>query len=272
MKYLVTFLLSCFFLFGCSGYQEFYKNSSPEKFNPTTNVRIFDYGRCEIDKIYDLLYKDYLILGEASFNGPYEDSSTAKSFAMSVGADILITSATYQGTRSGTMQMSTPDQQTTYHSGTVTGSSGGYGTFSGTSTTYGTKTTQIPYTVDRYDQEGLFLKNVKNLKHIVDKTNVDYPKNGVSQYDGIWRDQYYTVEIYNSDENIVGINKNQIHETDRKWEPNQVKFLIFDNNNGLYFMGSHTPVPATYKINNFGYLQIEPHCHKVPLIQYKKIE
>lgn len=57
-----------------------------------------------------------------------------------------------------------------------------------------------------------------------------------------------------------------------RWEPNQVKFLIFDNNNGLYFMGDHTPVPATYKINNFGYLQIEPHCHKVPLIQYKKIE
>ena len=56
-----------------------------------------------------------------------------------------------------------------------------------------------------------------------------------------------------------------------RWEPNQVKFLIFDNNNGLYFMGDHTPVPATYKINNFGYLQIEPHFHKVPPIQYKKL-
>ncbi|SVB81345.1 uncharacterized protein METZ01_LOCUS234199 [marine metagenome] len=83
--------------------------------------------------------KDYLIMGESSFNGPYEDSYDAKSFAMSVGADILITSSKYQGTRSGTMQLSTPDQQTTYHSGTITGSSEGCGSYSGTSITYGTK-------------------------------------------------------------------------------------------------------------------------------------
>ncbi len=273
MKYLVIFLLSCFFLFGCtSGFQDFYKNSSPEKFNPTANVRIFDYGKCEIDKIYDLFYKDYLFLGEASFNGPYEESSNAKSFAMSIGADILITSAAYQGSRSGTMEISTPDQQTTYHSGTVTGSSGGYGNYSGTSTTYGTKTTQIPYTVHRYDQAGFFLKNVKNVKPIFEKTNVDFPKSGVSEYDGIWSLDDYIIKIYNSEEYIVGINQGVVTSENRNWKPNQLKLLISRNNHGIYLTGDHQPVPASYKINNFGYLEINTQCIGLPLLQLKKTE
>ena len=145
MKNLVTILLSCFVLFGCtgSGYKEFFINSAPEKFSPTTKVDVFDYGsqQCKLGEIYDMFFKDYLILGESRFNGPVEDPFDSKGFAMSIGADVLIASSKYTGTRSGTIQMNLPDQQTTYHSGTVYGS-GGSGSYSGTSTTYGTKTTQ----------------------------------------------------------------------------------------------------------------------------------
>ncbi|SVB81343.1 uncharacterized protein METZ01_LOCUS234197 [marine metagenome] len=37
-------------------------------------------------------------------------------------------------------------------------------------------------------------------------------------------------------------------------------------------MGDHSPVPASYKINNFGYLGINTQCTGIPLIQLKKIE
>ena len=37
-------------------------------------------------------------------------------------------------------------------------------------------------------------------------------------------------------------------------------------------MGDHSPVPASYKINNFGYLEINTQCTGIHLIQLKKIE
>ena len=129
--------------------------------------------------------------------------------------------------------------------------------------------------VKRYELRGIFLKNVKNIKPIFEKTNVDFPKKGVSQYDGIWRDLEYKVEIYNSDEYVVGINKNIINKESQKWKPNQVKFIITritGQTNGIYFMGNHQPVPASFVINDLGYLEILTRCTELPLVQYKKIE
>jgi hypothetical protein len=37
-------------------------------------------------------------------------------------------------------------------------------------------------------------------------------------------------------------------------------------------MGDHSPVPASYNLNNFGYLEIKTQCTGIPLIQAKKIE
>ena len=144
--------------------------------------------------------------------------------------------------------------------------------YSGTSTTYGTQTTQIPYSVDRYDQGAIFLKNVKNIKPIFDKTNVDFPKSGISEYDGIWINETYTIKIYKSDEYIVGINKNLVTNEWGNWEPNQVKFLITKDNFGIYMMGAYHPVPAKFEINNFGYLEISTQCTSALPFQFKKIE
>jgi len=236
MKSLVTILLFSFVLFGCtsssSGFKNFFKNSAPEKFNPTTKVDVFKYvDQCKTYEIYKMFFKNYLILGSSSFNSGYEDFEDAKEFAMSIGSDVLITHGKYtETTKSG---------------------------------------------AKRYDINAIFLKNVKNIKPIFEKTNVDYPKKGVSQYDGIWRNLDYKVEIYNSDEYIVGINKNIINEEFKKWGPNQVKFIISSitgNTNGIYFMSEHAPVPASFKINNLGYLEILTRCTKAPLIQFKKIE
>ena len=116
------------------------------------------------------------------------------------------------------------------------------------------------------------MKNVKNVKPIFEKTKVDFPKSGVSEYDGIWSDDSYIIKIYNSEEYIVGINQGIVTSQGRNWNPNQLKLLIYRNNHGIYLMGDHYPVPASYKINNFGYLEIITQCTSLPLIQLKKIE
>ena len=218
MKSLVTILLFSFVLFGCtsssSGYKEFFRNSAPEKFNPTTKVDVFSYvDPCKIYETHKMFFKNYLLLGSSSFNGPYEDPTNSKEFAMSIGSDVLITHDKF----------------------TETTSSG----------------------VKRYDLGGIFLKNVKNIKPIFDKTNVDFPKSGISEYDGIWINETYTIKIYKSDEYIVGINKNLVTNEWGNWEPNQVKFLITKDNFGIYMMGAYHPVPAKFEINNFGYLRLD---------------
>lgn len=237
MKSLVTILLLSSVLFGCtssgSGFQKFYKNSSPEKFSPTTNAVIFNYSDpCNSYQIYKTFFENYLILGMSSFNSPDEDFMDAKEFAMSIGSDVLIVHGKYtETTKSGKK---------------------------------------------RYDINSIFLKNVKNIKPIFERTNVDYPKKGVSGYDGMWSNIDYKIEIYASDKSVIGINKIIINEESRKWKPNQVKFIIFKFNkkyNGIYFMRDHRPVPAQFKINNLGYLEILTDCAPDDsLIQLKKIE
>ena len=64
------------------------------------------------------------------------------------------------------MPITTPTTSTTYNSRTVSAyGSGGYanGMYSGTSTTYDTQTTYIPYSVDRYEQAALFFKPLARI-------------------------------------------------------------------------------------------------------------
>lgn len=74
--------------------------------------------------------------------------------AKAVQAELVLVYSKYTGTRSGVMPLTLPDTQTstTTLSGSAYGS-GGYGSFYGTAntTTYGSKTMYMPYSVDRYD-------------------------------------------------------------------------------------------------------------------------
>jgi hypothetical protein len=103
-------------------------------------------------------------VGVASFNGPNEGVEGAITQAKKVGASHILVSAAYARTVSGAIPLTMPQTYTTQSSGMVTASGPrGYatGTYSGTSTTTGTSTTYIPYSVDRYDQEAIFLGPIK---------------------------------------------------------------------------------------------------------------
>lgn len=263
----IIFSIIFIFLFGCANrgghHEEFFTKKIPTKFPPTDNVRVWVYEDTENFDLWDFINKNYgdlLLIGESGFNGPYEDPNNYGMirFAQSLGTDIVVVYVEYESTKSGTRQttLTTPSITTSR----VSGESGG-DQFSGTVTTYGTKDTpvSIPYSFDMFDQAGLFLKNVKNIKKLWDMTSSDFPPSSsdeTSKFQGLWKNEYYKINVYISEEEIVGIIKDA-DESKSEWRPNDLKFKFNkDSNEGIYLMGNKQPFPASFIITEFGYLSI----------------
>ena len=104
---------------------------------------------------------NYYRIGYSNFNASAIDSKKALRQAKKVGAAIVLIQSRYTNTVTGSIPytVSNPSQTvTSHHSGTVY-ASGGYGGYSGTSTTIvpgGYTTHQIPYSVNRYDYLATF--------------------------------------------------------------------------------------------------------------------
>ncbi len=92
--------------------------------------------------------KGYVLIGSSSFNSGAVDFKQAVRHAKKVGAALILIQSQYTDTVT----------VTSHHSGNVHGS-GGYGSYSGTSTTTlpgESATHQIPYSVDLYDYNATF--------------------------------------------------------------------------------------------------------------------
>ena len=100
----------------------------------------------EIGKMY--LRKGYTPIGHSAFEAAEISETDLLEQATKVGADVVLTDTTYLRTNSGTIPLTLPTTQTTYHSGSLYG--GLSGSYSGTSTSYGSQTTYIPYQNNRY--------------------------------------------------------------------------------------------------------------------------
>jgi C-terminal processing protease CtpA/Prc len=98
-------------------------------------------------------------IGFASFNGPAAGPAAALAAAKKVGAQYVVVARQFTNTVSGAIPLTTPTATTSYSQGTanIYGSGGSaYGTYNGTTTTYGSQTTYIPYSVAHYDQMAVF--------------------------------------------------------------------------------------------------------------------
>ena len=181
MKYIILLLISIM-LSGCaSGYQQFYNpitdaRTLPDVILLTENQDPEIYGTDNFEQdILTLRSKNYILVGSSSFNGALEGANGAKSQAKKVGASLVLVSSKYTNTQTTTSTLFLPNNQTTYHSGTVSGnttynslnsgylgSSNTFGTYSGTSTTYGTQAVPITTHQRRYDQAAYyFVKSTK---------------------------------------------------------------------------------------------------------------
>jgi hypothetical protein len=252
MKKMVT--IACTLLIaGCTGlgHVKFYDQVAPTTYAPTSSVMVFEYSDVSVSEIYDLLYSDYLIIGKSGFNGRYEDPERAMSYAKSIGADVFISAAQFDETRTSFVNLSTPTTSTTDISGTT---SDGY--FSGSATTYGTRTTTVPISVNRYDQYGIYLKNVNDTQPIWEQVRSQYGVTANNELSGIWGNENYRIEIFQSGEQLVAFIT-QVLEGDRSWSKDQLKmFFGVEMGVGIYMMGSKAPMPAEFGVNKFGHFEV----------------
>jgi len=161
-------LFIALFLAGCAdGYKQFYQPipQSPQDAQSRQLVPFKGEPRIAISsgnaaEDYRRMFEDnYGPIGFSSFIGPAADQALALAQAKKVGAAVVVVSARYQNTVSGALPITTPTSQTSYSSGTVNAyGSGGFatGNYTGTTTTYGSQTSYIPYSVDRYDQMAIY--------------------------------------------------------------------------------------------------------------------
>jgi hypothetical protein len=103
--------------------------------------------------------KGFVVLGYSSFNSPNEKTSDAMRWATKLKARYVILNTNLESSSTTTIPLTLPQTTTSTTSGNVavTGS-GGYanGTYSGTTTNYGTQTTYIPVTVNRFQKTALY--------------------------------------------------------------------------------------------------------------------
>lgn len=159
-------ILLLFFILFCTGcvnpYLKFYTDKTngadlatmPGVILPSVAPLIYSGTNVRDDEI-DMLEKGFMLLGYSSFNGANDDNNnSAVEQGEKVNAEIVLFYKIYTNTINGSYTLTLPDTQTTTTntSGNVY-AGGDVGSYSGssTSTTYGTKTSEIPYSVARYD-------------------------------------------------------------------------------------------------------------------------
>jgi hypothetical protein len=240
-------------LSGCAivGHKTFYSQRAPMKFPPTSNVTIFEYSNVEIEEIYNLLFSDFLVIGESAFIGAYEPPSRSASYAKSIGADVFITTSQFSETKTSFMSLNTPTTTTTYVSGY-----NGNGLVYGTATTYGTQTNVVPISVNRYNQDGMYLKNVDVTNPLWVRTRSQYEVTGINDLSGVWQNESYQIEILQSGEQLVAFITS-ILDGDKSWSKEQLKMIFgIESGVGIYLMGNKTPMPSKFQLNRFGFLEV----------------
>ncbi len=252
MKKLLILLIAVL-LAGCAAlqHQESYRQSAPTKYPKTTRVMVFEYRNVNIHDLYNLLYSDYLIIGRSEFTGSYEHPQASVEFAKSIGTDVFVTSSQFKETQLSFVPMITPTSSTSYISGAT-----GSGPFYGTANTYGTRTTMVPVYVDRYIQNGLYLKNVNHVTPLWEKKRSDYKETGSNPLSGIWYNEDFDLKVYQSGGQMAAFfdshpkGKETGHVDDLK--------MLFnpETGAGIYLMPDRTPQPAQIKLNKFGNLEV----------------
>ena len=241
-------------LTGCAAleHQHSFKQVAPTKYPKTAKVLVFEYRNVNLHEIYDLIYSDFLIIGKSEFTGPYEDPNSSLEFAQSIGADVFVATSQFKETRTSFVPMVTPISSTSYFTG-----NNASGPFYGTSNNYGTRTTMVPVYIDRYEQNGMYLKNVNQVVPLWDKKRADYKETETHSLSGNWYNENFDLKLYKSGAQIVAFfdstpkGKESGHIDDLK--------LLFnpESGAGIYLMPDRTPQPALIKVNKFGHLEVD---------------
>lgn len=115
----------------------------------------------------ELMYrKGFAPIGFTSFNSPNSKTDDAIRLAKKLQAQYLIMGTNLVSTRTVALPLTLPNTTTSTTNGTVSAyGRGGYanGTYSGTTTTYGSSTTYIPMTVNRFRKEAIYFRQIPKM-------------------------------------------------------------------------------------------------------------
>jgi len=150
-----------------SNFSQYYRDYSSgiEYVAPATkDPRIVNVSGSPQEVVYQMYTNGYVLVGESAFNASPEDTSGALAQAKKVGAELVVLESKYTNTVNGSIPLTTQQTVTSRTNGTATayGPRGmATGTYSGTTTTSVPTTTNIPYSVRRYDQNALYFAPMK---------------------------------------------------------------------------------------------------------------
>lgn len=165
-KYFIV--LIALILTGCvsNPYRNFYTDhtggmgplNNPIFVGPQKDPTLFR-GKDTLEDWKNMTRNGYILIGQSDFNISSANDSDAIIHARNVGADIVIVYVNYTDTQSGSMPLTLPDNRSSSSFGSATAfGPGGSATAFGSSytTTYGTRTTYIPYNIRRHDYHASF--------------------------------------------------------------------------------------------------------------------
>ena len=128
------FLSLTFGMAGCANYYgKFYTDltggqnvlNDPTVIIPKDKPKLFTGTEVEADR-KRMLEDNYWLLGYSSFNAGGVDQNAALRQAAKIHADTVLVYSTYTNTVSGNVPITVPNTQTSYHSGNIYGSGGGF--------------------------------------------------------------------------------------------------------------------------------------------------
>lgn len=118
----------------------------------------------DVEKDLEAMYrKGFVPVGYSSFNASNSKTKDGERLAAKLHARYMIVATRLASSQSAVLPLTLPHNTTSHTSGTASAyGSGGYaqGTYSGTTTTYGTQTTFIPYTINRFDKMAVYFKEI----------------------------------------------------------------------------------------------------------------
>ncbi len=112
-----------------------------------------------LELVNSMWRRGFAPIGVSSFNSPNAKTSDAVNLGVKLKASHIALATQLQSSRTVDIPITTPTTTTSYSNGNVSATgSGGYanGTYSGTTTTYGTQTTHIPITVNRFEKVAVY--------------------------------------------------------------------------------------------------------------------
>lgn len=153
-----------------SGYRDFYQAYEGARALP--EVELLQqrqmpelYSSADLARdVQHLRSKNYVPIGQSAFNGAAEGDKQIVAQARRVGATLVLLSSAHTATLTSTVPLFVPTTSTTQSSGSIYGG-GGYGTYSGSTTTRGSTVVPITMQQERYDQTAVFfVKSTRRLK------------------------------------------------------------------------------------------------------------